>query len=59
MEIEGEDGRRTTIGVHGGFIQVLHNRVTLITDRARIAEDQGSAREVAKELAETAESVDE
>lgn len=55
VEIEGEDGRRTTIGVHGGFIQVLHNQVTLITDRARIAEDQGAAREVAKELADTAE----
>lgn len=52
--IEGESGERTTIGVHGGFIQVLANQVTLITDRAQIAADQGAAKEVAKELAATA-----
>jgi len=54
VEIESESGERTTIGVHGGFIQVLNNQVTLITDRARIAEGQAAAREVAQELADSA-----
>lgn len=37
---------KTTIGVHGGFLQVLANRVTLLTDRAQIAEGgrEGAAR---------------
>lgn len=51
VEIEAESGERTTIGVHGGFIQVLENRVTLITDRAQITTDTAKAREVAEELA--------
>lgn len=32
------DGTRTTIGVHGGFLQILDNEVTLLTDRAQVAE---------------------
>ena len=44
-----EDGsERTTIGVHGGFLQVLANQVTLLTDRAQVAE---GGREHAAELA--------
>jgi F-type H+-transporting ATPase subunit epsilon len=54
VEIEPETGPRVSIGVHGGFIQVLNNKVTLITDRARIAQDQGTAQEVARELADSA-----
>ena len=50
--IEAEDGTRTTIGVHGGFIQVLDNQVTLITDRAQVAAGgREEARQVAEELA--------
>jgi F-type H+-transporting ATPase subunit epsilon len=50
--IEAVDGTRTTIGVYGGFIQVLNNQVTLITDRAEIAEGGREAgREVADRLA--------
>lgn len=52
VEIEAETGERTTIGVHGGFIQVLNNQVTLITDRAQITSDHAAAKEVAAELAE-------
>ena len=52
VEIESETGERTTIGVHGGFIQVLDNQVTLITDRAQITEDTAAAREAAQALAE-------
>lgn len=55
VEIEAESGERTTIGVHGGFIQVLNNQVTLITDRAQITEDTAAARELAAELAEAPE----
>ena len=52
VSIEGEDGTRTTIGVHGGFIQVLNNQVTLITDRAQIASGgREEAQQVAQELA--------
>lgn len=55
VEIEAESGERTTIGVHGGFIQVLDNQVTLITDRAQVTSDAAAAKEVAAELAEAAE----
>jgi F-type H+-transporting ATPase subunit epsilon len=58
VEIEPETGERITIGVHGGFIQVLNNQVTLITDRAQMTTDAAAAKEVAAELAE-AEQVDE
>ncbi len=54
VEIESETGERTTIGVHGGFIQVLNNQVTLITDRAQITEGHAAARVAAAELAEAA-----
>lgn len=54
VEIESESGARTTIGVHGGFIQVLDNQVTLITDRAQITEDHASAKVAAVELAASA-----
>ena len=47
---------RTTIGVHGGFIQVLENSVTLITDRAQVTTDTAQAREVAEELASAEEA---
>lgn len=50
--VEAEDGARTTIGVHGGFLQVLDNQVTLITDRAQITEGgREEARQVAERLA--------
>jgi F0F1-type ATP synthase epsilon subunit len=50
--IEAENGDRTTIGVHGGFLQVLNNQVTLITDRAEIADSHAEAKEVAARLAD-------
>lgn len=59
VEIETESGDRTTIGVYGGFIQVLDNQVTLITDRARITEDHAAARAAAQELAEIEEAAAE
>ncbi|MCH7901009.1 MAG: F0F1 ATP synthase subunit epsilon [Acidobacteria bacterium] len=60
IEIEAESGERTTIGVHGGFLQVLDNQVTLITDRAEVAESHAEAKETAQRLAaEDAEANDE
>ncbi len=42
---------RTTVGVHGGFMQVLDNQVTLITDRAQVATgDKDDAAELAGRL---------
>jgi F-type H+-transporting ATPase subunit epsilon len=51
--VESESGERTTIGVHGGFLQVLNNQVTLITDRAEVAEGgREEATALAQRLAE-------
>lgn len=52
IEIESESGERTTIGVHGGFLQVLDNQVTFLTDRAEIAESAEAAQRIAQQLAE-------
>jgi|FLYL01.1.fsa_nt_gi F-type H+-transporting ATPase subunit epsilon len=53
VSVEDPEGRRTSIGVHGGFLQVVSNQVTLITDRARIAEGgREEAAQVAARLAE-------
>lgn len=52
VHVEGVDGKKTTIAVHGGFIQVLDNQVTLLTDRAEIVEgDADAARQAAAALA--------
>jgi len=55
-------GRVTSAGLHGGFLQIYRNHVTLLTDWAKMAEgglDQ--AREAAVELRaeEAAEAADE
>jgi F-type H+-transporting ATPase subunit epsilon len=55
VEVEGVDGTRTIIGVHGGFLQVLANQVTLLTDRAQVTKGtRADAVRVAAELAEEA-----
>ncbi len=36
--INSTDGSTVTVGVNGGFLQVFHNQVTLLTDRAEITE---------------------
>lgn len=55
VEVEGVDGSRTIIGVHGGFLQVLANQVTLLTDRAQITQGtKEDAVRVATELSEEA-----
>ena len=47
---------KTTIGVHGGFMQVVNNTVTLLTDRAEVTTGgREEAAAVARRLEETAE----
>ena len=59
VKVEGADGTETVIAVHGGFIQVLENSVTLLTDRAQIATGGvDDATRVAGELAAAAEELD-
>ena len=50
VEIQAGD-ERVRIGVHGGFLQMFENSVTLLTDRATLVEgDTDAAREAAREL---------
>lgn len=37
VQIHAEDGL-TSVGIHGGFLQIFENHVTLLTDRAEISE---------------------
>ena len=54
--ITAEDGEQITLAIHGGFLQILHNEVTLLTDRAEIAEgDREQAAQLARSLAEAGE----
>lgn len=51
---------RITIGVHGGFLQILDNQVTLLTDRATLAEGgREQAARAAQELAATGSDGDD
>ncbi|MDF1595000.1 MAG: F0F1 ATP synthase subunit epsilon [Acidimicrobiia bacterium] len=55
-----ESGAETvTIGVHGGFLQILNNQVTLLTDRAELAKgDADAARKVAEGLRQLEEGAE-
>ena len=47
-------GAVITLAVHGGFLQIFRNEVTLLTDRAEIAAgDKEQARKLAQALAGT------
>jgi F-type H+-transporting ATPase subunit epsilon len=53
--IHTPEGAEITLAIHGGFLQVFRNEVTLLTDRAEIAEgDADEARRLAAALAESA-----
>lgn len=46
------DGSPITIALHGGFLQIFQNEVTLLTDRAEVsAGDTEEARELAQQFA--------
>ena len=55
VKIEEPGGQQTKVAVHGGFVEVSHNKVTLLSDVAEVASDidVNRARE-AKERAEAA-----
>ena len=56
------DGQVTAAGIHGGFLQIYQNQVTLLTDRAELTEGGlEQARETARALrqAEQTESSDQ
>lgn len=37
VEINTASGDRVTVGIHGGFLQIFQNQVTLLTDRAELS----------------------
>jgi F-type H+-transporting ATPase subunit epsilon len=42
---------KITVAVHGGFLQIFRNQITLLSDRAEVVEgDAEAAREQAQEL---------
>ncbi len=46
-------GKVITLAVHGGFLQIFRNEVTLLTDRAEVAAgDKAAARDLAEALAQ-------
>lgn len=58
--ITAEGGAQTTLAIHGGFLQVLRNQVTLLTDRAEVAEGgRQQAAELARSLAEAGDDTGE
>jgi F-type H+-transporting ATPase subunit epsilon len=37
VRVHGEDGTNDTVAVHGGFVEVSHDRVTVLSDVAEVA----------------------
>ncbi len=59
VAIHGED-ENVSVGLHGGFLQIYRNQVTLLTDRAEITEgSREDAIRLAVELRAASESDDE
>jgi F-type H+-transporting ATPase subunit epsilon len=56
VEIHDADDEVTTIGIHGGFLQIYANSVTLLTDRAEMT---AGGREEALRLAEELKAAEE
>lgn len=56
VEIHDADDNVITIGIHGGFLQIYSNSVTLLTDRA---ETSAGGREEALRLAEEMKAAEE
>ena len=51
--IRAADGSTVTLAIHGGFLQIFRNEVTLLTDRAEVSEGSvEDARRLAQALAE-------
>jgi F-type H+-transporting ATPase subunit epsilon len=52
----GHAGGRTKVALHGGFLQIFRNQVTLLTDRAEISEGTEDILERAAALREAEEA---
>lgn len=53
VKVEEPGGKQTQIAVHGGFVEVSHDRVTILSDVAELAADIDANRaRAAKERAE-------
>jgi len=51
VQIHSEEGV-TSVGIHGGFLQIFRDHVTLLTDRAELTQgDREEAMRLAEELA--------
>lgn len=58
VQVHAADGV-TSVGIHGGFLQIFKNQVTLLTDWAQITEgDKDEALRLAAELATAADAPD-
>ncbi len=57
--VHSTDDTTITVGVNGGFLQVFANQVTLLTDRAEMAEGgKEEALKIAETLAEVGEETE-
>jgi F-type H+-transporting ATPase subunit epsilon len=55
VTIEEPGGAQTKVAVHGGFVEVSHNKVTILSDVAELAGDIDATRaQAAKDRAEAA-----
>jgi F-type H+-transporting ATPase subunit epsilon len=55
VTIEEPGGAQTKVAVHGGFVEVSHNKVTILSDVAELAGDIDATRaQAAKDSAEAA-----
>ena len=50
---------KITVAVHGGFLQIYRNQVTLLSDRAELVEGDVEAARVQAEALRAAEEADE
>lgn len=58
-EIQTAGSEKVTVAVHGGFLQIYRNQVTLLSDRAEVVEgDAEAARAQAEVLRETEEALE-
>ena len=59
VEIKDADDVVTTIGIHGGFLQIFRNQVTLLSDRAEVVEGDADAARAQAEVLREAEAAEQ
>lgn len=58
VEIRPDDGSKLMVAVDGGFISVAHNRISILAERANLADDIDAA-EARRELDEAKQGADD